>query len=57
MNLAEFSVKNRVPVNLLLLVMVVGGTLGYRMMTREVFPIVSIDRVAISTIYPGLSPE
>lgn len=57
MNLAELSVKNRVPVNLLLLVMVVGGILGYRMMTREVFPVVSIDRVAISTVYTGVSPE
>ena len=57
MNIAEFSVKNRVPVNLLLLIMVVGGIFGYRMMTREVFPVVSIDRVAISTIDVGVSPE
>ena len=57
MNIAEFSVKNRVPANLLLIVMIVGGIIGARSMSREVFPIVSIDRVAISTEYPGVSPE
>ncbi|HEY5648142.1 MAG TPA: efflux RND transporter permease subunit, partial [Nitrospiria bacterium] len=57
MNIAEFSVKNRVPVNLLLIVMIVGGIIGARLMSREVFPVVSIDRVAISTEYPGVSPE
>ena len=57
MKIAEFSVNNRVPVNLLLLVMVIGGIIGYSTMTREVFPVVSIDRVAISTVYTGVSPE
>lgn len=57
MNIAEISVKNRVPVNLLLIVMIVGGIIGARSMSREVFPVVSIDRVAISTEYPGVSPE
>jgi multidrug efflux pump subunit AcrB len=57
MKIAEFSVNNRVLVNLLLLVMLVGGVIGYNTMTREVFPVVSIDRVAISTVYSGVSPE
>ena len=57
MRFAEISIHNRVPVNLLLLVMVIGGFIGFRAMPREVFPIVSIDRVAISTTYAGVSPE
>ena len=57
MRIAEFSVNNRVPANLLLLTMVIGGLIGYQMMNREVFPVVSIDRVAISTENPGASAE
>ncbi len=37
--------------------MVAGGIIGYASMPREVFPVVSIDRVAISTVYSGVSPE
>ncbi|MFQ5780289.1 MAG: efflux RND transporter permease subunit, partial [Nitrospiria bacterium] len=57
MGIATFSVKNRVPVNLLLMVMIAGGIIGYHSMPREVFPVVSIDRVAVSTVYAGVSPE
>lgn len=57
MKIAEFSVNNRVLVNLLLMLMVVGGVVGYNAMTREVFPIISVNRVAITTVYPGVSPE
>jgi len=57
MRIAELSVENRVPMNLLLMVMVVGGMLAYREMPREVFPVVPIDRVAITTSDSGLLPE
>lgn len=57
MRFAEFSINNRVPVNLLLLIMVIGGFIGFNTMPREVFPIVSIDRVAITTSFAGVSPE
>ncbi|MBN4053191.1 efflux RND transporter permease subunit [bacterium AH-315-L15] len=57
MGIVNFSVKNRVPVNLLLMVMIAGGVIGYHSMPREVFPVVSIDRVAVSTVYSGVSPE
>ncbi len=57
LNIAEFSVNNRVLVNILMLLMIVGGIIGYLLMTREVFPVVSLDRVAISTSFPGVSPE
>lgn len=57
MRFAELSINNRVPVNLMLLVMVIGGFIGFRTMPREVFPIVSIDRVAITTTFAGVSPE
>lgn len=57
LKIAHLSVHNRVPVNLLLLVMVIGGFIGFRAMPREVFPIVSIDRVAVTTAFSGVSPE
>jgi len=57
LSIARFSINNRVPVNLLFVMMVVGGIIGYASMPREVFPVVSIDRVAISTVYSGVSPE
>lgn len=57
MGIARFSINNRVPVNLLLIVMVSGGIIGYASMPREVFPVVSINRVAVSTVYSGVSPE
>ncbi|MFQ5589104.1 MAG: efflux RND transporter permease subunit, partial [Nitrospiria bacterium] len=57
MKIAHLSVHNRVPVNLLLLVMIIGGFIGFKAMPREVFPIVSIDRVAVTTAFSGVSPE
>ena len=57
MNVATFSVKNPVFANLLLLVMLIGGIITYRLMTREVFPEVPLDMILIRTIYTGAPPE
>ncbi|MFQ5508922.1 MAG: efflux RND transporter permease subunit [Leptospirillia bacterium] len=51
------SVRNPVFVHLLLLLIVVMGGYFYTSMEREVFPEISLDMVAISTTYPGISPE
>ncbi len=52
-----FSVKNPVFVNLFLLLCLVSGSYFYATMTREVFPEIPLDMVAISTVYTGISPD
>ena len=56
MNIAEFSVKNRVFANLLLVVTLLGGAFSYLSMPREVFPAVPLDMIMISTLYTGATP-
>ncbi len=51
------SVKNPVFVNLLLALTIISGSYYYMTMTREVFPEISLDLVAISTAYSGISAE
>ena len=56
--LGDFSVKNPVFVNLLMIFVVLVGAISYFfLMPREVFPNVSFDMVQIGTVYPGASPE
>ncbi len=55
--LIEFSVKNRVIVNLLALVLVGAGLLTYASMHREMFPEFSRKAIRIETRYPSASPE
>ncbi len=55
--LAEFSVNNRVIVNLLTLLVIGAGTLAYFRMPREMFPEFSRQAVRIVTEYRGASPE
>ena len=57
MNIALISVRNPVFSNLLLLVMLVGGIVTYRSMTREVFPEVPLDMILIRTLYTNAPPE
>ena len=57
MNIAAISVRNPVFSNLLLLVMLVGGIITYRSMTREVFPEIPLDMILIRTIYTNAPPE
>lgn len=57
MTVGSFSVKNPVFVNLVLLMLVALGITSFRGMPREVFPVVPLDMVAITTLYPGVAPE
>jgi HAE1 family hydrophobic/amphiphilic exporter-1 len=55
--LVAFSVRNRVLVNLLtLLIIGVGGVTALQM-HREIFPEFSLQGVRVATAYPGASPE
>lgn len=55
--LIEFSVANRVIVNLVLLLVAVLGTVTYFEIHRELFPEFSRRAVRIDTVYLGASPE
>ena len=53
MNIAKFSVKNSLLVNLLSILLILGGLFALSTINREAFPIVSFDIVLITTIFPG----
>ena len=55
--LVEFSVQNRVLVNLLTILVVGAGTVTYLNMPREMFPDFSRQAIQITTEYQGASPE
>jgi multidrug efflux pump subunit AcrB len=55
--LAEFSVRNRVLVNLLTLCVLGMGAVTYLGMRRELFPEFSRRAVEVTTPYPGASPQ
>ena len=49
--------QNSVAANLLMLVAIVGGILGYLAMNREVFPTASFAGATVSVAWPGASPQ
>lgn len=49
--------RNSVAANLLMIVAVLGGLLGYNMMNREVFPTASFNGATVSVSWPGASPQ
>ena len=55
--LIEFSIKNPVVVNLLVLLIVTAGVVSFLRLTRELFPDFSRRVIRIDTRYPGASPE
>lgn len=56
MSLPRFSVQNEVLVNVLMLVILLGGGVFAASLTREMFPESQPDKILISTIYPGVQP-
>ena len=57
MGIINFSIKNPLVVNLFLVLIIVLGTLSWRSMPQEMFPVVEIDKVRINTIFEGAPPE
>jgi len=53
MNLAKFSVKNSLLVNLLSILLIIAGLFALSTINREAFPVFSFDIVLVTTIYPG----
>jgi multidrug efflux pump subunit AcrB len=56
-HISEFSVRQPVLVNLLVILFLVAAVATYSYMTKEKFPDVSLDEVWVFTSYPGVSPE
>ncbi len=57
MHISEFSVRQPVLVNLLVILLLVAASVTYSYMTKEKFPDISLDEVWVHTSYPGVSPE
>ncbi len=57
MNLPRFSVRNPVPVNLLMIVVIFGGLVAGSAIIREFFPNIEPELVTITVPYPGATPE
>ncbi|MCX7818451.1 MAG: efflux RND transporter permease subunit [Kiritimatiellae bacterium] len=48
--------RNPVAANLLMLLFMVGGLLMFPRIRKEVFPLIELDTVRVSVVYPGASP-
>jgi len=57
MFLIRFAIRNPLIANLLLGLIVIGGVLSWYAMPQEMFPVVELDKVRITTIFEGASPE
>jgi multidrug efflux pump subunit AcrB len=53
----EFSIRNPLIVNLLLVIILMAGVVSWYAMPQEMFPVVEQDKVSIKTIFEGASPE
>jgi multidrug efflux pump subunit AcrB len=57
MHIAEFSVKNSVLVNLLMVSILVVGVMSAIMLPLELFPSIKLELVSVTTVFPGASAE
>ena len=55
--LGEWSIKNHVTVNLIMVFIIVAGLVTVMKMRREMFPQFALDMIVVSVDYPGSSPE
>lgn len=52
----EFSIKNPLVTNFLLISIVIVGVLSWHAMPQEMFPVIELDRISIETEYEGAPP-
>ncbi|HNV69476.1 MAG TPA: efflux RND transporter permease subunit [Candidatus Ozemobacteraceae bacterium] len=57
MRYIRWCINNPVSVNLLVLFLIISGGISLYSMKREIFPSFSLDRVLITVVFPGASPE
>jgi multidrug efflux pump subunit AcrB len=55
--LGNWSIKNNVTVNLVMVFIIVAGLFTVMKMRREMFPQFALDMIVVSVDYPGSSPE
>jgi multidrug efflux pump subunit AcrB len=55
--MTSFAIEQRTPVLVLLFVIALMGTFAYRTTPKESFPELPIPIIAVSTVYPGVSPS
>jgi len=56
-SLGNWSIKNNVTVNLIMIFIIMAGLFTLLKMRREMFPQFSLDMIVVSVSYPGSSPE
>ena len=56
MSLINFSLKNPLLVNLSLVIILIMGILAWRSLPQEIFPVVDLDMISITTEFEGASP-
>ncbi len=57
MHIAEFSVKNPVLVNLVMVAILVVGIMSALTLPLELFPSIKLELVSVTTVFPGASAE
>jgi multidrug efflux pump subunit AcrB len=53
----DFSIRNPLMVNLLLVIILMAGVISWYAMPQEMFPLIEQDKVSIKTFFEGASPE
>jgi multidrug efflux pump subunit AcrB len=53
----DFSIRNPLMVNLLLVIILMAGVISWYAMPQEMFPLIEQDKVSIKTFFEGGSPE
>ncbi|MCU7935287.1 MAG: efflux RND transporter permease subunit [Candidatus Thiodiazotropha sp. (ex Dulcina madagascariensis)] len=53
----DFSIRNPLMVNLLLIIVLLAGVISWYAMPQEMFPVIEQDKVTIKTLFEGASPE
>lgn len=54
--LTSFAIDHATSVLVLFAIIVIGGMLSYRAIPKESFPEIELPMIAVSTVYPGVSP-
>ncbi|MCP4649704.1 MAG: efflux RND transporter permease subunit [PVC group bacterium] len=57
MNIAKFSVKHSLFINLVSILILIIGAVCMFTLNREAFPVIEFDEAAVQTVYPGASAE
>lgn len=57
MNIAEFSIRRPVFISCIVILILIIGTMSYRKIGVALMPNVELPVIAVTTVYPGASPD